>query len=238
MSLPNVIRSALFTLSGPHPGEILKDVLDEAGLTANALALALRVPANRIGAIVKGQRVITADTALRLARDFRTSDQMWMNLQGKYESAAAEDSLRDQIEREISIWPNCVVPIARTHTRSSPVLWRRCRVPALPGLPRGDPRPGRRRPCKRSPPYSVQTETHHIEQIFVLLLPQRPAAREDDGVRVPASEDSRWNFLLEVPAMRELGGQVNQAATSSLTPLMTYAFWMKRGLRVVRAKVR
>ena len=59
-----------------HPGEVLQEVLDEAGLTVNALALALRIPANRIGAIVKGQRGITADTALRLARYFRTSAQI------------------------------------------------------------------------------------------------------------------------------------------------------------------
>jgi len=84
-----------------HPGEILQDVLEEAGLTVNALALALRIPPNRIGAIVKGQRGITADTALRLARYFRTSPRMWMNLQAKYELAIAEDSLSDQIEREI-----------------------------------------------------------------------------------------------------------------------------------------
>src|SRR5438094_1132846 len=84
-----------------HPGEVLLDVINEAGLTVNALALALRVPANRIGAIVKGRRGITADTALRLARYFGTSAQMWMNLQAKYELAAAEDSLRDPIEREV-----------------------------------------------------------------------------------------------------------------------------------------
>jgi addiction module HigA family antidote len=84
-----------------HPGEVLRDVLDEAGLTVNALALALRIPANRIGAIVKGHRGITADTTLRLARYFRTSAQMWMNLQAKYELAAAEDSLSDRIEREV-----------------------------------------------------------------------------------------------------------------------------------------
>ena len=84
-----------------HPGDVLQKVLDEAGLTVNALALALRIPANRIGAIVKGQRGITADTALRLARYFRTSAQIWMNLQAKYELAAAEDSLRDQIKREV-----------------------------------------------------------------------------------------------------------------------------------------
>ena len=58
-----------------HPGEVLQDILREAGLTVNALALALRVPANRIGGIVKGQRGITADTALRLGRFFKTSPQ-------------------------------------------------------------------------------------------------------------------------------------------------------------------
>lgn len=84
-----------------HPGEVLKELLNEAGLTVNALALALRVPANRIGAIVKGQRGITADTALRLSRYFGTSAQLWMNLQAKYDLAAAEDSLKDQISREI-----------------------------------------------------------------------------------------------------------------------------------------
>jgi addiction module HigA family antidote len=84
-----------------HPGEVLEDVLKEAGLTVNALAMALRVPANRIGGIVKGQRGITADTALRLARYFGTSAQMWVNLQSKYELAAAEDGLRRRIEREV-----------------------------------------------------------------------------------------------------------------------------------------
>ena len=84
-----------------HPGEVLQDVLNEAGLTINALALALRVPANRIGAIVKGQRGITADTALRLGRYFGTSAQLWMNLQAKYDLAIAEDTLSRQIEREV-----------------------------------------------------------------------------------------------------------------------------------------
>ena len=84
-----------------HPGEVLQEVLSEAGLTANALALALRVPANRIGGIVKGQRGITADTALRLGRYFGTSAQMWMNLQAKYDLAVAEDSLRGRLEREV-----------------------------------------------------------------------------------------------------------------------------------------
>lgn len=84
-----------------HPGEALKEVLTDAGLTVNALALALRVPANRIGGIVKGQRSITGDTALRLARYFGTSAQMWMNLQAKYDLAVAEDAAAARIKTEV-----------------------------------------------------------------------------------------------------------------------------------------
>jgi len=84
-----------------HPGEVLQDLLQEAGLTVNALALALRVPANRIGSIIKGQRGITADTALRLARYFGTSAQMWMNLQAKYDLEATEDAIGRKVEREV-----------------------------------------------------------------------------------------------------------------------------------------
>ena len=84
-----------------HPGEVLKELLTEAGLTANALALALRVPANRIGGIVKGQRGITGDTSLRLARYFGTSAQMWMNLQAKYDLAIAEDASAARIMMEV-----------------------------------------------------------------------------------------------------------------------------------------
>ena len=84
-----------------HPGDVLQDILHEAGLTANALAIALRVPANRIGGILKGQRGITGDTALRLARYFGTSAQMWMNLQAKYDLEVAEDAISEKIEREI-----------------------------------------------------------------------------------------------------------------------------------------
>lgn len=84
-----------------HPGEVIAEMLLESGLTVNAAALALRVPANRLGAIIKGQRGVSADTALRLARYFGTSAQMWMNLQAKYELAAAEDALKRRIEREV-----------------------------------------------------------------------------------------------------------------------------------------
>ena len=84
-----------------HPGEALQEIVNEAGLSANALALALRVPGNRITAILNGQRGITADTALRLGRYFGTSAQMWMNLQSTYELEAAEDALALQIGREV-----------------------------------------------------------------------------------------------------------------------------------------
>lgn len=73
-----------------HPGEILRDELQTIGLSANALSKALGVPVNRITAILNGQRGITADTALRLARYFGTTPQLWLNLQQTYELRRAE----------------------------------------------------------------------------------------------------------------------------------------------------
>ena len=73
-----------------HPGELLKDELDERGVSLNGLARALRVPMNRVSAIVSGKRSVTADTALRLARYFGTSAQMWMNMQTAYDLEVAE----------------------------------------------------------------------------------------------------------------------------------------------------
>jgi antitoxin HigA-1 len=84
-----------------HPGEYLKSVLKDAGLSANAVALALRVPANRLTEILHGRRAITADTAMRLGRYFGTSAQMWMNLQAKYDLEAAEEALAGRIEMEV-----------------------------------------------------------------------------------------------------------------------------------------
>jgi antitoxin HigA-1 len=85
-----------------HPGRILKRELEEAGLSANATALALRIPANRLTEIVNGKRSISADTALRLGRFFGTSAQMWMNLQAQYELQVAEDQSAAKIEREVA----------------------------------------------------------------------------------------------------------------------------------------
>jgi len=84
-----------------HPGQVLKTVLEDAGISANALALALRIPANRLTEIVNGRRAISADTALRLARYFGTSAQMWMNLQSTFDLETAEDSLAERIESEV-----------------------------------------------------------------------------------------------------------------------------------------
>lgn len=84
-----------------HPGQVLKTVLADVGITANALALALRIPANRLTEIINGRRAISADTSLRLARFFGTSAQLWMNLQAKYDLDAAKDALEERIEAEV-----------------------------------------------------------------------------------------------------------------------------------------
>lgn len=85
-----------------HPGEILKhEFLDELGLSAYALAKALRVPSNRITGIINGTRAITADTALRLARYFDTTPEFWLNLQTHYDLAVASRQGSRQIERDV-----------------------------------------------------------------------------------------------------------------------------------------
>ena len=84
-----------------HPGQVLRTILKDAGISANALALALRIPANRLTEIINQRRSISADTALRLARYFGTSAQMWINLQARFDLEAAEDSLATRIESEV-----------------------------------------------------------------------------------------------------------------------------------------
>lgn len=85
-----------------HPGEILREeFMAPLGLSANALALALRVPATRIGEILRGRRSITADTALRLGRYFGTSPDLWMGLQAEYDLRVAQRALGTQVERDI-----------------------------------------------------------------------------------------------------------------------------------------
>ena len=73
-----------------HPGEILREELEELGMSAKAIARELGVPQNRISDILRGRRGITADTALRLARYLNTTPQVWLNLQKAYELRVAE----------------------------------------------------------------------------------------------------------------------------------------------------
>jgi addiction module HigA family antidote len=88
-------------LSPIHPGELLRDELDEIGVSLNELGRALRVPMNRISAIVNGKRAITVDTAMRLARYFGTSPQYWLNLQVAYDLEVAGREIQPRIEKEV-----------------------------------------------------------------------------------------------------------------------------------------
>lgn len=90
-------------LPPPHPGEILlEEYLKPLGLSQNKLGRDLAIPAQRVNAIVRGQRAVTMDTALRLARYFKTTPQFWLNLQNHYDLAIAEESrLTDQINKEV-----------------------------------------------------------------------------------------------------------------------------------------
>jgi addiction module HigA family antidote len=83
-----------------HPGEVLgEEFLEPLGLSANALAL--RVPATRIGSIIKGERAVTADTALRLARFFGTSAELWLNLQAMHDLTKAQRENGATIARDV-----------------------------------------------------------------------------------------------------------------------------------------
>lgn len=82
-----------------HPGEILaEDYLTPLGVTQHRLAVAIGVPPRRINEIVHGKRRITADTALRLARYFGTSERFWMNLQSRYDLETERDRLAPVLE--------------------------------------------------------------------------------------------------------------------------------------------
>lgn len=90
-----------FALAPVHPGEILKEEIAARGLTANAVALKLRVPANRLTDIVNGKRGISPDTALRLARFFGPGAGVWMTLQSQWDLAEAERANGARIKAEV-----------------------------------------------------------------------------------------------------------------------------------------
>ncbi len=88
-----------------HPGTILREDLEDVGVSINQLGRELRVPVNRISAIVNGQRGITADTALRLAQYFGNSPQYWMNLQALYDLEAVDPAKRVEIQQAVRCLP-------------------------------------------------------------------------------------------------------------------------------------
>lgn len=82
-----------------HPGEVLlEEFLDPLGVTQHRLAVSIGVPPRRINEIVHGKRRITADTALRLARYFGTTDRFWLNLQTRYDLEVEKDHLGDELK--------------------------------------------------------------------------------------------------------------------------------------------
>jgi addiction module HigA family antidote len=87
-----------------HPGEVLlEEFLRPMGLSQYRLAKDLNVPIPRINAIVNEKRAITADTALRLARYFGTSERFWMNLQVRYDLEIEREQLGDRLQKDIPV---------------------------------------------------------------------------------------------------------------------------------------
>jgi antitoxin HigA-1 len=84
-----------------HPGRVLKRELTARELSANRLALSLRLPSGRITEILNGKRGISPETALRLARYFGNSPRFWLNLQSNYELAVAEREIGERVVAEV-----------------------------------------------------------------------------------------------------------------------------------------
>lgn len=98
-----------------HPGEVLlEEFMKPLGITQYRLALDINVPPRRINEIVHGNRAITADTALRLARYFGTSEQFWLNLQSRYDLENQKDTLGDDLNIKVKIFQ---IPVASRQVR-------------------------------------------------------------------------------------------------------------------------
>ena len=109
-------------LAPVHPGEVLlEEFLQPMGLSQYRLAKEIHVPARRINEIVHGTRGVSADTALRLARFFGTSERFWMNLQTQFDLDTEYDREGERIEREIVPYVGCEVrgPAATADRRDS-----------------------------------------------------------------------------------------------------------------------
>jgi len=88
-----------------HPGEVLlEEFLKPVNLSQNRLALNIGVPARRINEIVLGKRSVSVDTALRLARYFGTSPQLWLGLQMDYDLDVATDAMESRLKREVKTY--------------------------------------------------------------------------------------------------------------------------------------
>ena len=102
MSLPRPQNGWKISRTPVHPGEMLREeFMKPLGMSINGLALELHVPATRIGEIVNERRGVTADTALRLARYFGTSADLWMNLQKDYELTLTRRKSLRTIEKQV-----------------------------------------------------------------------------------------------------------------------------------------
>lgn len=84
-----------------HPGRVLRAELESRGMSANRLALAIRLPAKRMTAILSGRRAVRAETAVRLGRFLGTGPAFWMNLQGAYDVSVVESTKGRVIEDEV-----------------------------------------------------------------------------------------------------------------------------------------
>lgn len=106
------------TLSPIHPGEVLReDFMKPLGLSQYRLAHDIGVTPIRISQIVNGQRSITVDTAMRLARYFGTSAAVWLGLQVQYDLEIAENELSDRIKREVKVLHQ---PVAQAYKKRQP----------------------------------------------------------------------------------------------------------------------
>jgi addiction module HigA family antidote len=107
-----------------HPGEILhEEFLVPLGLSQYRLAKETSVPPRRINEIVRGERAVTADTALRLARYFGTSERFWLNLQARYDLEVEKDRLGNRLQREVKVRAVADMPAAasdRADRRTKP----------------------------------------------------------------------------------------------------------------------
>jgi addiction module HigA family antidote len=93
-----------------HPGEILLDeFLVPLGITQYRLAKDIRVPQPRISQIIRGERSITADTALRLSRYFGTSERFWLNLQARYDLERQKDLFGKRLDRDVPVLSQMVI---------------------------------------------------------------------------------------------------------------------------------